>query len=61
MYVHQGPWQKVMPALPPNAYDLVFYDPLNISPRYIGEQQLYENWGLPICVFEALQQLAIDA
>lgn len=106
--VHEGPWQKVLPKLAANAYDLIFYDPLNISPRqgnprhrkksdgspkhlnlgvlrcsrslgfplfffhlmmaagehgrnivsgcrYIGEKQLYESWGLPVCVFEALQ------
>eukprot|EP00435_Cladocopium_sp_Y103_P031159 s793_g7.t2 len=53
--VHEGPWQKVLPKLAANAYDLIFYDPLNISPRYIGEKQLYESWGLPACVFEALQ------
>eukprot|EP00434_Breviolum_minutum_P019879 symbB.v1.2.017541.t1/scaffold1371.1/size209032/13 len=55
MRVHEGPWQKVMPKLSANSYDLIFYDPLNITPRYIGEKQLYESWGLPICVFEALQ------
>lgn len=53
--VHEGAWQKVLPKLAANAYDLIFYDPLNISPRYIGEKQLYESWGLPVCVFEALQ------
>ena len=31
--VHEGPWQKVLPKLSENSYDLIFYDPLNISPR----------------------------
>lgn len=54
-HVHEGPWQKILPELPAQSYNLLFYDPLNISPRYIGEQQRFENWGLPMCVFEALQ------
>eukprot|EP00931_Biecheleriopsis_adriatica_P046374 TRINITY_DN26620_c0_g1_i1.p1 TRINITY_DN26620_c0_g1~~TRINITY_DN26620_c0_g1_i1.p1 ORF type:complete len:498 (-),score=98.64 TRINITY_DN26620_c0_g1_i1:46-1467(-) len=55
MRVHEGPWQQVMPTLAQGNYDLVFYDPFNINPRYIGEAQQYEPWGLPVCVFEALQ------
>ncbi|CAE7713143.1 gamt-a [Symbiodinium sp. CCMP2592] len=54
-HVHEGPWQKILPELPAQSYNLLFYDPLNISPRYIGEQQRFETWGLPMCVFEALQ------
>ncbi|CAJ1416505.1 unnamed protein product [Effrenium voratum] len=55
VHVHEGPWQKILPSLPAESYDLIFYDPLNISPRYIGEKQLFEQWGLPTCIFEALQ------
>lgn len=55
VHVHDGPWQKILATLPANSYDLIFYDPLNISPRYIGEAQFFEPWGLPVCVFEALQ------
>ena len=75
--VHEGPWQKVLPTLPAQAYDLLFYDPLNISPRpglvgfaivrevpsacsYIGEQQRFEKWGIPTCVFEGMQPAAQD-
>ena len=33
VHVHDGPWQKILATLPANSYDLIFYDPLNISPR----------------------------
>eukprot|EP00403_Amphidinium_massartii_P026371 CAMPEP_0178389260 /NCGR_PEP_ID=MMETSP0689_2-20121128/10023_1 /TAXON_ID=160604 /ORGANISM="Amphidinium massartii, Strain CS-259" /LENGTH=439 /DNA_ID=CAMNT_0020009701 /DNA_START=77 /DNA_END=1394 /DNA_ORIENTATION=- len=52
--VHVGPWQKVLPKLPPGSYDLMFYDPFDPAPEHVGEEQKYEKWGLPKVVLESL-------
>ena len=41
MRVHEGPWQKVMPKLSANSYDLIFYDPLNITPRPMQKRPVF--------------------
>ena len=45
--VHEGPWQKVLPKLAANAYDLIFYDPLNISPRQGNLKHRKKSDGSP--------------
>ena len=46
--VHEGPWQKVLPKLAANAYDLIFYDPLNISPRQGNPRHRKKSDGLKL-------------
>ena len=45
--VHEGPWQKVLPKLAANTYDLIFYDPLNISPRQGNLKHRKKSDGSP--------------
>lgn len=42
----------MLPGLPAGSYHLIFYDPYNLRPKDVGEQQLYEQWGLPVAMLE---------
>lgn len=54
MHVHEGAWQQVIHTLSDGAYDLIFYDPYNLTPKDMGEAQHFEQWGMPAILADSL-------
>lgn len=54
MHVHEGAWQQVIHTLSDGAYDLIFYDPYNLTPKDMGEMQHFEQWGMPAILADSL-------